>query len=292
MVERIRKYNVFRWAEDFLNQLAVTMVRQDLDRQRFLVHQKFREVGLQYKTAGNRLLLLDYDGTLTAIKERPELAVPDFELLDLLTALKDDPKNTVVIVSGRDRGFLSEWFGKTGVEMVAEHGAWLRKNAWNDWKLSEPGLTDNWKQNIYPILEIFCVRTPGSFIEEKAFALAWHYRKTDPELGSLRAKELADSLHDILSGTDLQVLLGKKVLEIKPVGINKGKAVMHWLEKKNKWDFILAMGDDWTDEDIFSVIPETAWNIKVGFTPYTGAKYFLESSEKARKLLKTLAAPG
>ncbi len=290
MFERIMKYNVFRWAEDFVSQLSLTMVRQDRDRKRFLIDKKFREVELQYRTASKRLLLLDYDGTLTAIKKMPDLALPDQELLDLLTALKKDPKNTVVIVSGRDREFLGKWLGDTGVDFVAEHGAWLMKNSWDDWKLSEPGLTDSWKQNIYPMLEMFSVRTPGSFIEEKAFALVWHYRKTDPELGSLRSKELADSLHDILSGTDLQVLQGKKVLEIKPVGINKGKAASHWLEDKDGLDFILAMGDDWTDEDIFSVLPATAWSIKVGFTSFTEAKYFLESSDKARKLLETLAA--
>ena len=174
---------------------------------------------------------------------------------------------------------------------AAEHGAWLLSSSRDGWELSEPGLTDSWKQNIYPILEMFSVRTPGSFVEEKAFALAWHYRNTDPKLGSLRAKELADSLHDILAGTDLQVLQGKKVLEIKPVGINKGKAAIHWLGNEDEFDFILAMGDDWTDEDIFSVLPATAWSIKVGFTPITEAKYFLKSSDKARMLLKTLAAP-
>jgi len=123
MGERIKKYNVFRWAEDFVNQLALTMVRQDYDRKRFLIDQKFSELELQYKTAGSRLLLLDYGGTLTAIKKRPDLALPDAELLSFLTALHKDPKNTVVIVSGRDREFLNEWFGGTGMDLVAEHGA-------------------------------------------------------------------------------------------------------------------------------------------------------------------------
>jgi trehalose 6-phosphate synthase/phosphatase len=290
MVERIKKYNVFRWAEDFVNQLDLTTIRQDHDRKRFLFDHKFSDLEKEYLAANKRLLLLDYDGTLTAIQKRPDLALPDAELLDLLAALKNDPRNKVVIISGRDREFLGEWFKKKGLDLVAEHGAWLLKSSWSDWELSEPGLTDNWKQNIFPMLEMFSVRTPGSFIEEKAFALAWHYRKTDPELGSLRAKELADSLHDVLAGTDLQVLQGKKVIEIKPVGINKGKAALHWLGAKDQFDFILAMGDDWTDEDIFTVLPASAWSIKVGFTPFTEAKYFLKSSDKARMLLKTLAA--
>jgi trehalose 6-phosphate synthase/phosphatase len=206
----------------------------------------------------------------------------------LLSALRADPRNTVVVISGRDRNFLSQSLAETGVDIVAEHGAWFREASWIDWELSDQGLTDDWKKYIYPILEMFSVRTPGSFIEEKAFALAWHYRKTDPELGSLRSKELADALHDILSGTDLQVMQGKKVLEVKPVGVNKGKAALHWLGKADNWDFILALGDDWTDEDVFLVLPDMAWSIKVGFAPHTSARYFLESSRQARKLLSSI----
>jgi trehalose 6-phosphate synthase/phosphatase len=288
MADRIKKYNVFRWAEDFISQLAQTKERQKLNRHRFLNDKHRGELQIKYREANKRLLLLDYDGTLVSLAKRPELATPDSETLNLLAALKEDPKNTVVVISGRDREFLSQWLGETGVELVAEHGTWLREASWPDWEQSDKGLTDDWKQNVYPILEMFSVRTPGSFVEEKAYALAWHYRKADPALGSLRSKELFDSLHDILSGTELQLLQGKKVLEVKPMSINKGKAALHWLEKADHWGFILAMGDDWTDEDIFSVLPEQAWSIKVGFAPLSKAHFFLESSGKARSLLKTL----
>ncbi|MFX5626641.1 trehalose-phosphatase, partial [Acinetobacter baumannii] len=74
-------------------------------------------------------------------------------------------------------------------------------------------------------------------------------------MGHLRAKELMDALHDMLSGTALQVLLGNKVVEIKSAGVNKGKAAQHWLDQEPDWDFILAMGDDWTDEDLFAAMP-------------------------------------
>lgn len=130
-------------------------------------------------------------------------------------------------------------------------------------------------------------RTPGSFIEEKSFALVWHYRKADPELGSLKSKELVHSLHSHLLGTGVQVLLGNKVVEVKPADINKGKGVLYYLEKEGKWDFILGMGDDFTDEDIFSMLPENAWGIKVGYAPFTKARYYLESSAAARELLKS-----
>jgi trehalose 6-phosphate synthase/phosphatase len=290
MTDRIKKYNVFRWADDFISQLDQTRDRQNLNRQSFLADKNQDELRSSYIKAENRLLLLDYDGTLVSLMKRPELASPDSELLDLLSAIQENTKNTVVVISGRDREFLSEWLGSTNVDLVAEHGTWLREASWSGWQLTtDKGYTDEWKQNILPILEMFSIRTPGSFIEEKAYALAWHYRKADSALGILRSKELLDSLHDILSGTELQILQGNKVLEIKPMGVNKGKAALHWLEKTDAWDFVMAMGDDITDEDIFSVLPDEAWSIKVGFVPFTRARFFLESSVNARNLLRKLA---
>lgn len=288
MSKRIQKYNIFRWAEDFINHLAETKKRQEHNRQRLLGSKLQTRLQTAYKQANNRLLLLDYDGTLVPLVKRPELARPDSQLLQNLTGLACDPKNTVVVISGRDRKYLSQWLKKTGVDLVAEHGTWFREKEWKDWRLTEKGLTDDWKKNIYPILEMFSERTPGSFVEEKSYALVWHYRKAEPELGSLRAKELVDALRDMLSGTVLQVLLGSKVVEIKPTDVNKGKAALHWLEKVKSWDFVLAIGDDWTDEDIFSVLPDKAWSIKVGFIPFTKAHYFLESSNEAINLLESL----
>lgn len=289
MANRIEKYNIFRWAEDFIEHLDHTRGLQVHSRQRFLSEELSSKLVADYQESGKRLFLLDYDGTLVSLKQKPELAQPDDELLDILTALKNDPANRVVIVSGRDRDCLADWFGNTGLDLVAEHGTWLREEGWDNWRVKEEGLNEDWKDNFYPILEMFSERTPGSFVEEKTYALVWHYRKAEPELGSLRAKELMDALHDMLSGTALQVLLGNKVVEIKPAGVNKGKAVQHWLGMRESWSFVLGMGDDWTDEDIFANMPPDSYSIRVGFKPFTRANYFVASSEEARKLLKVLA---
>ncbi len=288
MSNRINKYNIFKWTEDFLSQLCQVKDRQEHNRQFFLTDEDQATIKSNYKNAGRRLLLLDYDGTLVPLAGKPELARPDSEIYDLLSALAKNPKNTVVVISGRDSNTLDDWLGGTGVKMVAEHGTWMRETDEQEWQLTNKELSAEWKENIYPVLEMFSIRTPGSFIEEKSYALVWHYRKAEPELGSLRSKELADAMHDMVSGTGLQVLRGSKVVEIKPAGVNKGRAALRWLEKYDDWDFILAMGDDWTDEDIFSVLPDWAWSVKVGFGPYTRARFLLDSTSKARKLLQLL----
>jgi trehalose 6-phosphate synthase/phosphatase len=288
MINRIKRYNVFRWADDFVEQLLKVKENQEHNEQRLLTGRLKRELLTGYEQATNRLLLLDYDGTLVSFKKKPEQAKPDEELLTLLKELAADVKNRVVVISGRDRDSLWKWLAGTKVDLVAEHGAWIRDYDFTDWESTQKGNATDWKANIYPLLEVFAERTPGAFIEEKSSALVWHYRNSEPELGSLRAKELVDNIRVMLNATGLQVLSGNKVIEVKPVDINKGKAAAIWLEKDD-WDFILGMGDDWTDEDIFTILPEDAWSVKVGFAAFTKAHYYLESQDAARSLLNSLA---
>jgi trehalose 6-phosphate synthase/phosphatase len=288
MFKRIKRYNIFRWADDFVEQLLKTKEKQEHNRQRLLAGRLKQELFTSYQQAAKRLLLLDYDGTLVSFKKKPEQAKPDQEIIDILKGLTCDANNRVVVISGRDRKSLSEWLNGTEVDLVAEHGLWIKARENAVWELTKKGNGKEWKSMIYPVFDKFTERTPGAFIEEKSSALVWHFRKSEPELGSLRAKELVDTIRVLLNATGLQVLLGNKVIEVKPVEVNKGKASARWLEK-GEWDFILGMGDDWTDEDIFAALPEDAWSVKVGFLAYTKARFYLDSLNDARDLLKSLA---
>jgi trehalose 6-phosphate synthase/phosphatase len=205
-----------------------------------------------------------------------------YEIINDLTA---DEANEVVVISGRDYEKLDEWFGNTGVDMISEHGAWHKfKN--EEWK-SIQGLNDLWKEDIYPILNTYVERTPGAFIEEKSFSLVWHYRKAQKGLGELRSNELINNLMYLTRDRGLQLLPGNKVIEIKNVEVNKGKAALSRLYS-NDYDFILAIGDDHTDEDIFKVLPETAVTIKVGST-MSAARFYLRNPQEVRKFLTELA---
>jgi len=168
------------------------------------------------------------------------------------------------------------------VGLVAEHVVWIRDRG-KSWRMIEP-LRADWKDDIKPILEQYVDRTPGSFIEEKEYSLVWHYRRADPDLASARARELKDILLHLTANLNLEVLEGDKVIEIKNVGIDKGRAVLEFISKR-EWNFILAMGDDWTDEDMFAVLPEGAYSIKVGFGP-SKAEFYVSSYLEVRTLLK------
>jgi trehalose 6-phosphate synthase/phosphatase len=125
-------------------------------------------------------------------------------------------------------------------------------------------------------------------VEIKDFSVAWHYRMADPEQSQVLVGEVSDHLKAFTANIDVQVLHGAKVLEIKSAGVNKGMAVRYWLDAM-PGGAVLAMGDDSTDEDIFHVVPDTAYSIKIGLTS-TRARYTLPDTQEAITLLESLAS--
>jgi trehalose 6-phosphate synthase/phosphatase len=281
MQERLRNYDIKVWAHDFMNSLS--QVKKD--QKELSAKEVGSEIRLKiiddYLRSGSRLIFLDYDGTLVPFASTPEAAKPDAELQNLLASLVEDDENQVVIISGRNKEALEEFFEDVNIGLVAEHGAWIRDSK-GKWATTGDYNTD-WKETIRPILERFKRRTPGALVEEKDFSLVWHYRKADPELSSVRVAELKDTLYFLTANLKLDVAEGNKIVEVKNAGINKGHAAMKWISKK-KWNFILAVGDDVTDEDLFRELPDFAYSIKVGLAP-SRAKFRFKSSKDVRSLL-------
>ncbi len=286
MRSRLAEYDIYRWVHSFIESLNGTKKVQAQREHRRLKGQWKSRLLADFKGAKNRLLLLDYDGTLIPFADQPDQAKPDIGLIRYLKMLTSDSKNTLVIISGRDRSFMEKWLGKIPCGLVAEHGAWIKKSLQEGWQESN-NFSSRWKRLLKPVLQDYLVRVPGSLIEEKEYGIAWHYRKADPELGEIRAGELVDYLTDFLANEDLHVMHGNKVVEVRNSEINKGRGIMPWLTGK-RWDFILAVGDDWTDEDLFKILPSSAFSVKVSYGP-TEAKYFLDSPQAARKLVLELA---
>ncbi len=285
MQSRLRRYDVIRWADSFVQSLLAIK-----DEERCL---HYKQLGPSAKSqlmddflhANHRLLLLDYDGTLVQFEGSPQLARPTEELEKILRIISEDSKNEVVLVSGRDRFVLQSWFGSYKIGLVAEHGVWIRKKG-EDWRMLKQ-ITNDWKPKIQPILETYSDRLPGSFVEDKEFSLAWHYRMADHEMASIVSKELLDDLVNFTANISVQVLKGNKVIEVRNSGMTKGDAGSYWISE-NEYDFILGIGDDWTDEDLFKVLPETAYSIKVG-AAQSLAKHSLPGSCEVLSLLGELA---
>ena len=288
MQSKLKRYNIHSWVDVFMQQLDKVKDMQVGLNMKLVSGKTKDKLITHYSTAGKRLFLLDYDGTLKGFASNPKAVKPDAELLTLLEKLSGNPKNKVVIISGRDKNTLEEWVGHLNIDLIAEHGVWL-KGYGDGWSTIE-ALDQSWKEKIRSILELYVDRTPGSFIEDKDYSLVWHYRKADTDFGDLRARELLSNINYLIANMDLQTMEGNKVIEIKSRAVNKGKAASKWMAK-DKYDFIFAIGDDVTDEDTFAAMPDNAYTVKVGLTA-TMAKYNVKSPEEVRVVLKDFVEAG
>jgi trehalose 6-phosphate synthase/phosphatase len=282
---RVTEYNVHHWAAGFITQLRESRPSTSpasLEVQ----HQKRSEELARLRAADRLALLLDYDGTLVGIEKTPELAVPDAALISLLGDLSARPGTTVHIVSGRTREFLERWLGDLPISLWAEHGFWNRVSPNHPWQAAMTVPAD-WKDKVMPILEQFTSATPGSLIETKSASVAWHYRMAHPAFGLRQAHELRMLLGVALNNQPLEVLEGKKVIEIRLRGVTKALVARRILEADGEGGALLAAGDDHTDQELFDALPLTSLTVAVGKYPLQ-AKYRVGDTREIRTLLHSL----
>ena len=284
MQETIKKYDIHHWVKMFMDRLELIQKERKQGTANRLTVEVVDKMKESLMTSEQSFLFIDYDGTLVPFTNSPEDAKPDNEVNTIIESLSKLPNTKVVIISGRNRRFLDQHLGHHDIEFVAEHGIWYR-NMEKKW-LSYANLDNSWKKHIRPILEEYVDRTPKSSIEEKEFSLAWHYRKVDAEFGELRAREIISHLKYLAVNMNLQVLEGNKVVEIKNLEVNKGRAVTKLIGDKID-GFIFAIGDDVTDEDTFHALPEHGYSVKVGDLR-SDAKYRVNDYKSVRELLKSL----
>lgn len=288
MQQRIEQYDVNIWAEDFLTQLDKIKKKQK-EFEFLVLDNPTRKIILdKYRRAEKRLIILDYDGTLVPFAALPHQSKPNEALIDVLNTLTSDHSNTVYLVSGRDSNTLEQWLGELDINLVSEHGAKTKaaKGSWTNDLLTD---TDpKWKQVITGVMNNYVRRCAKTFVEEKEFSVVWHYRNADVNQSRIRAAELFSELSEFSNALNIQVCSGNKIIEVRIKGIDKG-AVVKKLVKDNAFDFILACGDDYTDEDMFKALAKNknAVTIKIG-AEASFAQYNLYTPEMTVSLLDYL----
>ncbi|KAI5300337.1 threalose-6-phosphate phosphatase, partial [Ascosphaera atra] len=223
-------------------------------------------------------------------------AVPSDRVLRTIKSLAADPKNAVWIISGRDQAFLDEWMGHISeLGLSAEHGCFIRQPNSDDWENLTEQADMRWQDEVLDIFTHYTERTQGSFIERKRVALTWHHRRVDPEYGAFQAKECRKLLENTVARRwPVEVMVGKANLEVRPTFVNKGFIAQRLLDEYKKYhdgtespnvpgpDFVLCLGDDFTDEDMFRTLrhcklpEENIFSVTVGASSkQTIAKYHL-----------------
>ncbi len=281
---RISEYTIERWAKDFITELNDSS-REQRENPKQLSTSQRSSLLADYKRSKNRLIMLDYDGTLKRFVKSPHVKYsrPTAKLRKLLKALTIDKRNKVIIVSGRAKNALEIYFANNDLGLVAEHGGWVFDAG--DW-IKTSLVAKKWKKEIKPTLDQFISRTPGSELEEKDFSFVWHYSRVLPDLAYVRKEELKKILRSKLKSDEIGVFDGHKIIEVKPKRMNKGVIVADLLAK-NSWDFILAIGDDYTDEDMFRALPSDAYSINVG-EQTTNARFQISSVDDVLELIRSL----
>eukprot|EP00187_Rhodella_violacea_P003014 CAMPEP_0174911058 /NCGR_PEP_ID=MMETSP0167-20121228/75179_1 /TAXON_ID=38298 /ORGANISM="Rhodella maculata, Strain CCMP736" /LENGTH=958 /DNA_ID=CAMNT_0016155485 /DNA_START=81 /DNA_END=2957 /DNA_ORIENTATION=- len=260
----------------------------------------------QFKSCSKRLFLLDYDGTL-AISKNSTLkgrmshawARPDEFVMGCIDQLTSSPLNVVYVMSGRTATILEKSFeGITNVGLCAEHGFQYQNPGSTEWLMLEDHVDLEWLEVAYEVMQSYTERTDGSYVEEKSAGLVWHYLDADPDFGEWQAKELHGDLEDVMSPFPVEVVSGSGWLQVRSKSLNKGKMVEKILERlgeAGKPDFVMCMGDDRTDEDMFvsvhSALPgsESLFTCTVGVKP-SNAKFYLRNHDEVSHILASLCA--
>jgi trehalose 6-phosphate synthase/phosphatase len=282
-----------------------------------------------YQRASRRLVVTDYDGTLTQMQSLPRLATPAPVVTQLLATLSRDPRNTVYVVSGRERRFMEKWLGRLKVGLAAEFGFCHRAPGSEEWTSLGRDLDTSWKDVVRPIMQYFAERTPGTYIESKESSLAWHYRDADPHFGAWQAKDMQIHMEDVMSTLPLEIIQGNRLVEVRHVGVNKSLVLEEVLRQGPRngydppppsrsedspaaevptedFDFVLCVGDDRSDEDMYQLLKSwhsrrceaidheddrapDLYNVHIG-PGATHAEFCLESVVELRKILRGMAA--
>lgn len=275
MQKRLAKQSVKKWANDFIEELQLIKTQNKEILQKIVGKEQLSHIKSAYDHAASRLIMLDYDGTLAPFVKKPENAAPSPQLLELLSNMAADKKNRVVINSGRNRQILDLWFQGLDIDFAAEHGMFYKeKGVWHK-NIQEKVV---WDAEIIDIIQHTIDKTPRSHLEQKETSLVWHYRKVDVWLAELRSQQLVNALINPCSRLNLQIIHGNKIVEVKLPDYNKGSEILRRIENSD-YDFILAVGDDTTDEDMFRALPPGGISIKVGnFSPTAKYRIPLQSA--------------
>ena len=165
---------------------------------------------------------------------------------------------------------------------------WSKRSGVAAWKSHIDPTTLGWLGDARAILETYVQRAPGACLEQKTAGLAWHYRNVDPYLGVHLARELRVHLVRYFAQLPVSILAGRKVIELRPQGVDKGAAARDSLALFASGAAIVAAGDDRTDEDLFAALPEGSISLCAG-TLATRAAYRISGPEQLRRFLRRFA---
>jgi trehalose 6-phosphate phosphatase len=254
------------------------------------------EVEKQLKPARHILILTDYDGTLTPIVKKPELAVLSPDTKQLLQVLSREPRFTLGIISGRSLQDLKKMVDIKGILYAGNHGLEIEGHGIN-YTISLADQTKRLLKIIGSVLERSLSKYEGVFVENKGLSLSVHYRLAEEEKANEIERLVKLVVKEAEASRQVTITSGKKVFEVRPVvEWDKGKAIKYLLTNYSKnvpvnKVFTIYLGDDLTDEDGFQIINDYGAGLSVFIgecNTQSFAQYYLRSTAEVTMFFRSL----
>ncbi len=286
MRQRQQRNTALNWSVTFLESLRNIKTKQETIRSRNFNTKTAAGIMANYQSSRKRLLLLDYNGTLVPVPRDGRSKPPPAALLNTLERLENNAHNTVVLITDNSRELVESWFAKSSVDLITCSDAAFRLD--NKWTTYQE-LSTAWKDEALPILEKYVVRTPGSYIDTKRYALIWHFENAEKELGEVRSRELLEDLRSFAGMENLQIHEAGRMVEIRNAESHKASMLKAYMDGR-KWDFMFAVGDDQSNESMFEMLPPDAFTLRIG-SILTSARYNMQDRKHLIEFLRELAGP-
>jgi trehalose 6-phosphate synthase/phosphatase len=288
MQEFVRSHSAKDWAREF-----IASVRHHLQTAGNPLPERYIERNLEpakreFRAAKRRIIILDYDGTLAAFAETPAAAAPSSDVVELLSRLARLPETYVYVVTSRSRETMLQWLQDPQLGLCVDDGRLLRRPEQGEWN-ELASVSTEWMESVLPVLRSYARMTPGAIVVRRSTSLEWHWRRCDPEFGQWQARELALELSETMTNQPVRVTQGSKVVAVRSQAVYKGLLVDELKPELAPDDFVLAVGDDEDDEDMFWRLPEEAWSVRIG-THSPHARFLAKRQASIPGLLRELAA--
>jgi trehalose 6-phosphate synthase/phosphatase len=243
------------------------------------------DFGKTYADARRRLLTLEYDGVLVPFQNQPGLTIPDRSVKDVIDHLAADARNTVMLLSGRDKEHLDLHWSRRNLVLVAEHGA-AHKPPGRDWStFFEPD--NEWIDEMEASVSQLVFQFGGSFTERRRHSLTWHYGNVIDLISSSEVQRIVASIRALPKSDHFAIYQRARSIELRSRGLTHPAFVRTWIGQQ-KFDFVMNVG---TDESAFPIFELSNTGIPV--TTTTGTAYLtsevLSTQSEVFTLLKQLA---
>lgn len=285
--ERVFSYTIHEWLFQIFEEVKALYPSIKINNQKSANLQILHAIKLKFTHSQKRLFLLDYDGCLRQLEKEANHALPTAEVFQVLQSLSDLPNTEVYVVSGRKHEELDEWLGHLPIHLIAEHGnAMKQKNS--QWIFNET-LTEDVKTLLNDLIYKYQALLKGSYCENKVGGFCFHFGNCSRELQKIYVEEFYSDLINVIDEKELPLncYINASSIEVIPWNINKGNGLKKWVDFRSE-DFILSAGDEETDEDMFRVLPKSAFTFKIGHNKSI-ARYRMDEIEKFIQFLHQIS---